>query len=495
MPGHRRRLLDLSIGKRSQMLRQMMLFAAMLLWIASGFQTYGEPMPSTSTKGKLVPTMQPTLPARNHAKGEVMIPPESVAPKSQQDTGLELAPVLRKSLWTRGLIALLACVLCAPLLAMAEPPPPPDGEETPKDTELEQLKREKEIEKLKTEIEEEKRKRLRDALPKSETKALDGKTTVTELALPGQILAYSSASQVAKRLATDLQAAEPKMVAGSTLIIYSEREFGSVAAFHAVKGQIEAMQEGYENSLPQAEMLAFSALPAALLAPEVATTLLKSVADLMALFRTETEIKGFAVTVEELAVVSELARALPKAPTLTVIYTPAYLPVSFLANPQNSDLVRKLSLVQRSRRRAGEIVAGFERLSEEDKKKHPLKDKIPILKALNEQTDKLSSALSTVDEKTGLNLLTVLLKAESLKNRLVDTNSHVLLLKVHLGGGSNKTTRNLFTGTKLRHSGGVIITAMTFDPQGAIAFSKTYFCVSKYTKFDDTKPWQYIDNF
>jgi hypothetical protein len=406
----------------------------------------------------------------------------------------------RKLCGRRATLSLLlfTCLGILPLLAQAGQTgsgADEKKEEKKQDEELERLKREKERAELERDIAKAKAERLRVELPKEETKPLEGKISVGDnLLLPGTVLAYASSSEIAKRLAQDIHAAQGE---ARTIIVYSESHFGSVAAYHSVLNQVVAIQRAYEDKLPKDEVERLQAVPAMLLAPELVTTVLKGVADLVALFRTEVEIKGVSVGVEEVAVIAELARAFRENNSgVSVIYTPAYLPAQFLSDPtKDSDLAQKLSVLYRTRRRAGEIIAVYEAKTQEQQKADPLRDRILALKALGEQTDKLSSYLSSIDEKSGLNPLTLLLKAEYLNKKLTESTSRVLLTKVHLGAGSNKTTRHLFRGSKLYHDGGAVITFLLFDSNGTIQFSQTYFCVTEYTKFDKPKKWNFIRNF
>jgi hypothetical protein len=40
-----------------------------------------------------------------------------------------------------------------------------------------------------------------------------------------------------------------------------------------------------------------------------------------------------------------------------------------------------------------------------------------------------------------------------------------------------------------------VITFLLFDTDGAIKFSRTYFCATEYTKFEKPENWKFIHNF
>lgn len=371
--------------------------------------------------------------------------------------------------------------------------------------ELERLKQEKAKVETERDIQKAEAEILRSIFPKGETKGLEGKITIGDnLLFPGTVLAYASASEIAKRLAQDILSGGE---APETIIVYSEKDFGSIAAYQSVLYKIDMVKQGYDSALEKKARVEAVAPTAALLAPELATMTLKSVADLVAFFKTNVEIKGLSVTVEEVAVIADLAQALmnpksqPGSPgkdlrKIKVIYTPAYLPAHFLSDPiKDSELAQKLGALYSSRNKAGKVIAAFEAKSDDEKKKDSDKDDIPVLKILNAEADKLSSYLGTIDDKTGLNPLTMFLKAESLKKELAKDKRAVLLTKIHVGAGSNKTTQRLFKKSKLEHSGGAVITFLLFEPQGAIRFSKTYFCATQYTEFEKIEDLKYLKNF
>jgi hypothetical protein len=329
-------------------------------------------------------------------------------------------------------------------------------------------------------------------LPTPETKALEGTISVDEkAALPSQILTYKTMWEIAKQAASDITTIKSNT---DTLVVFSEKELGGVAAYKSALDQIGAFQTRYNELNPP--LVGAAAVPAfALLAPELVATLTKSVADVVALFRTNVEIKGTTVTVDDVAVVAELARGLrEKKPTAKVIYPPLYYPLQFFKDGvKKSKLIEKLGALYNDRIRAVEAIVAIEAKPPEQQKSE--KDKIPSLKSLNEQVDKFTNALAVVDDKTGLSALTILLKAEQLQLSLAQENTAIVYIKTDAVGGSNKTTRNLFTGTKLLHTGGLVVTFMLFDNDGAILYSKTYSCATEFTEFENEPEPKLLKNF
>jgi hypothetical protein len=197
-------------------------------------------------------------------------------------------------------------------------------------------------------------------------------------------------------------------------------------------------------------------------------------------------------------VIAELARALRKAnPPRTIIYPPLYLPQLFFRDPHSaSELMKKVTALLTDRARSAEIIAAFDAKSPEEQSKDPqLKSKIPQLKAVNEQVDRLVTGLSTPDEKTGVSVLTNLIKGELLRGKLSDPTTRILVVDVNSSRGANKTTKNLFTGTKLFHTGGAVISVMLLDTEGVISHARTYWAATDFVKFSTDEEWKLHKGF
>jgi hypothetical protein len=78
-----------------------------------------------------------------------------------------------------------------------------------------------------------------------------------------------------------------------------------------------------------------------------------------------------------------------------------------------------------------------------------------------------------VDDTTRQSALTGLFRAERLKSLLADekNQTYILHLKLAKAEGTRTTKSNLFTGTKLSHAGGMIVSYTLFDRNGQIVRS------------------------
>jgi hypothetical protein len=214
------------------------------------------------------------------------------------------------------------------------------------DKEIERLKKEKEKAEL--------RKDIRETQPTPSTTPLEGKTTADEnTVIETQVLTYKAMSDVADRIGEDVHQKFPRARA---IMIYDADELENVKHYRVMspilEGRIEGLKKQYLDvldalgrippprvttatrsqprfspnrnsrarmSTPSANTEAGSeafAASAANIAPAVVPTItavttgLKAFADLLALARTDTDIKGKAVSVEESAMVAETFRAL-----------------------------------------------------------------------------------------------------------------------------------------------------------------------------------------
>lgn len=177
----------------------------------------------------------------------------------------------------------------------------------------------------------------------------------------------------------------------------------------------------------------------------------KSIASLLALFRSETTIApAIGTDIEPNALVSELAATLNEKFKNVVIYNPK------LFSPK-SGLPFIVSDLDR--------LATCSRSARSDEKLEELSTAINTFFAqlLGSESDKVAPFLPKIVNVAKGARITAILNSNS-------GNSFVLYAGTK-AGGTNRVTRNLFTGTKLRHSGGVIFYYELHDSTGSIQLS------------------------
>jgi predicted nucleic acid-binding Zn-ribbon protein len=115
------------------------------------------------------------------------------------------------------------------------------------------------------------------------------------------------------------------------------------------------------------------------------------------------------------------------------------------------------------------------------------KDVVPKLKAVNERFEHFIDEFVKIDDKTGVNALALFVKSESLDKALEAKESYWLEIKAVKAGGNNRTRKNLvryLSGSKVDHSGGVIIEYTLYNKNGAAVLADKY---SRYQWYIEPK--------
>jgi hypothetical protein len=381
-----------------------------------------------------------------------------------------------------GFLCFFVCVR-VPTVVMgqnASPAADPTPTPTPNPTLIELDKRLAELEKLATIRTKEKeiavseaervtaeKNKILNALPTPTATPLTGEVKVTgEVGFQGELLVYKSLNDIANGIGADM-----KNVTGS-VVIYNDADINALQAYAIILTQIKNSVDQYK-ALNQrlnpgdSEEVGLAAIFAA---PQAASTLLRSVADVAALFRTDTTITGLSINVDEAVLNSLLAESL-RLKNLNVFEPALFLPNLF--KQPDSEIIKQLGNLNLVKTRGEQAVADFEALKPEAQNASIKKPVIARMRALNTQVDAFLTNLMTIDEKSKKNALTGLYRAERIKNLLEDkqTPTYVLHLKMAKAEGVRTTKSNLFTGTKLSYSGGIIVSYTLFDRDGQIVRS------------------------
>jgi hypothetical protein len=353
-------------------------------------------------------------------------------------------------------------------------------------------------------------------LPATETKALEGKVTVdagatTEI----QRLAHRAMGAIVKDMAEAIRTALPHL---ETVLIHNEGEISKAAQYTTVMRQLNLLSQGYRESGIHDEQIAKTAnesvaMALPMMAPFVVGSAVKSVIDLVSLFRTDVDIKGATVTFDDASLVAQVARQLRAAyaskstvsgngkeavaekstegrsqavsdRSIEVIYSSLYLPgVLPASDSEDSTLLNSLKQISGLRQQADIEEVSFDAKTAAEKHVDPGGTRIAQLKSLNAGYDRLLTGLGQIDDKLNLSALTLLLRGEVLMRKLQDNQSAILFVKA-VGGGENRVTRNLWSGGKLFHSGTAILTYLLFTVNDGLVLSDV---ISKTTNFEEAK--------
>ena len=307
-----------------------------------------------------------------------------------------------------------------------------------------------------------------------------------------QMLAQEAARTLAERLKNRLTNAGAK-----TVIIYNS-DVASLSAMASVLRQLDQLVDEFKlQELKTAQVLtdarsliagpqaapqpeAADVLSALILGPSIVTGVVKSVAELVNLFRTTTEFKKQTVAVTEEMIVSYLVSKLGKDKT---VYYPSFFPPNIETSGSTSLVaLRKLNdnrILAQSRLEElaqVEIELNTKILavsSEEEKAEFrsaiqavgDMKSKLQLLSTI---VDQLTVSLETTDPITKDKPISQLIRSERLASIMKEDKAFTLHLTV-TANGTSTIRKNVFTSARVQHSAGVSLVYQLFELTGKIA--------------------------
>lgn len=330
--------------------------------------------------------------------------------------------------------------------------------DSPPDPELQRLQREVALATAEAQIAEQRTKILTQSMPASDTKPLEASTTVDANAIiESHILAYDMLRHVARRIANHLAT----LVDGKPIIVHNDADMSALAMFRTFKTQLDGLAKACDAILPPApkeapKEAAVKAFGVELAIP-AATMLVKSVIDLIALFRTQRTITGVAITIDDLAFISEVAGVLAnQKPKPSKVYVPNLY-------PQPADTKGIAAALDAARDRS---IAAQQRIAQE-----PDATKKAAAQTRFDQLEQIRKGYEDfVTHSDGSAAIAALVRGATVDALL--NGAFVLYLKVLKSGGANETKKSLF-GSSLKHSGGVVVNYILFAADGSIMASST----------------------
>ncbi|HEX6904780.1 MAG TPA: hypothetical protein VF789_34050 [Thermoanaerobaculia bacterium] len=299
-------------------------------------------------------------------------------------------------------------------------------------------------------------------LPEPQTTPLEGKTTLDEdVTLESAILAYDSVSRIAGEIARLLKNDNVEEV-----MILDPADGAGLQELRWVSARIQALQAAFDSIKPEKPATKVF-VAEAITAISTATVLVKSALDLVALFRSNVDIKSSEITLEDTALVADLARQLRGHAR---VFYPRILPFDFVSTAQDSRIMAGLESLYAAQVKA----EGLTLKEQEDKAR--LEEASKAFQAFREDLLKGDAASGT--------LLARVLRAETLERKLAGEKSRLLYLKILKAGGGQQTVHKL---TRLRDSlafsGGAIVTYILFAKDGSVESSKTLYFHSGFRPF------------
>lgn len=324
--------------------------------------------------------------------------------------------------------------------------------EQPQKTELE--KKAEEIKLLKQIAEDEK------AIRAAQTPAvnpLDGKLEIDDkVRIEATLLTYRALERIAGEIAESVrQVKEIKTIWVTT----SENIFDNIYLYESAFNYLTSIKDRYDTLLKEEKgkttRSEFATESAAGLAPAIlaATTTLKSIIDIASLFRTDITIKGVQTDIDDAALVAAVAGKIKTDGSMSVVYDK----LTFMPHSKLNELIGQLLIMK--------IKAESVLHAPDSQMKS---ETVAALKVLNAAVDSWVAQSASPGEN---NLYARLRRGEILKGML-DNGAYVLYLKTIAAGGANRTSKNLFTGSSLYHSGGAVVSYFLLNSTGAVVSAK-----------------------
>lgn len=386
------------------------------------------------------------------------------------------------------------------------------------------------------------RKEIRDASKSGiEVTPPEGKTEVDEnVKIEATILAHKAMSDIANEIVTQIRKSGAKKV-----VVNREADLNTILLHRVFRSKITEYKKRYDELLKQpitTPLFASSQVSGALSMVSLTgvTTLAQEVIGLVSLFRTDVNVKGVGISPNVSALVAEIANRAKVSPSFDLFYPEVYPPESYLGDFKASTTLQELESLLSKREEGKDWAAKYQlalgsierQLSNAqavaDKAKLTAlganstqadkdafdkaekaftdlqntlqKEKLPLeaiqrrLTGVQGEVDAFLGELTKADEAKGTSLLFSLIKSEGLVKLATCSDcrdTYVLSLKVESAGGSNVTKRNLFTllftGDRLTHTGGSIVSYLLFDREGRVAQSGTLFDNQPRTKNQEIK--------
>jgi hypothetical protein len=378
---------------------------------------------------------------------------------------------------------------------------------------IDSLKKQQELEKVKNDLANRRLLEILDNLPKSSIKPLENQTTFNkekDLSAETISLSYDALRELAKQIGNVIQ---PTVEGYSGIVIYNEPDFNGLARYRMYRSESKIALKNYEllakaieelgkdHALADGGMRVKSIDPvtAGLNLPAIGTSYVKSVAELLSLFRSETNISTSLDTIDPTSIGTAMAHELRNSNgRLKIFYPQAFVPEYDLDTERADSLFTLTSKINAARANVGDFIAACQKLPQAQREKSPLKEAVALADVVRQQLKAVSideapptggvSNRSSSDNdgpRFGMAEFRQLIRAEKLDHFLrdekivktaasPDPKIGILKLRLLASGGSRRETRNLFLGNKIHYSGGAVVEMLLFDVDGTLRLSEIF---------------------
>lgn len=328
-----------------------------------------------------------------------------------------------------------------------------------------------------------------------EVKAPEGKLTANGNFIETEILANSALADVAAGLVADISDStifkEKKEL---TFVVYHSGNISAIELYQATIAQLKSLKDILADAIatakeaidvPQTERTATGGA-GVMTVGMAAGGIIRTVADIFSLFKTNSAYTNYDLAADENFVVSTFAQA-ARVSANWKIYYPALYPVKMLDDTDNSNFISLLNEVRSDNKAVVAFYKSIETLktaidenlfSETDptkkeilrKRKAQLSDVSLSLQSTAATFTQFETNLVATSQDTKVSMLIVLLQAERLAKQLLTDDTYVIKLNVKRSG-STLVKESLFSSAKATHSGGCQLSCLIFDRNGCVLYS------------------------
>lgn len=335
----------------------------------------------------------------------------------------------------------------------------PQPPASPSDPVVQEKERQLALATLEAQIAEQRKNAVLSSLPVPAEKPPEGTTVVDDkVSIEGESLAYEALRVIASEIAQAIG----RLRAGSVVLSHGPEDGTALATFRAFDAETRSSLNRI-GSIAASEVRERRAATAAAV-PALATigATARTLVDLLALFRTNTEIKGREFTIGDSALAAAVNHQISTNPEISVYYPSVFPLEARVDSSASANVWATIDRIRSDLRAASARVAALGEAGA-----HFAAE----LTALESSQTALEMAITTLDPQTKETPLSKIIRGAALAE-IVGPTGWLVWLKVLRAGGAVRIRRTL-RGSKLSYSGSAIASYMIFSHDGRLVASNT----------------------